>query len=334
MWRLLWNWSISNAVAICISFTSILLKTDRDIYTFNIHFSHLNPASFSQDISGQGKLCQEHGASQNSIGFTTIFYSKFGFICPTWKTNRIKQTCNTACEKWSSYPLQCKSVKLDLFTHFKVNRRTLWADHFKHSAVLHRVQSHTEHTLRVFSVLWCLQKPHKGRPEMSAHTGKEGRDEPKELLLHKVLEQLLVLRNPFHVESGGAVPCAGPCMNPAVLTLTEQSVLDNTSIILHPGMWHRAPLLWPLLCCSAVNICCSPRHGHWHLWVINILWKAQCEGAKPFLFQLLWTRREVRSLIHSWKSQKEHRSPSVKVKQDTWFLWALLMPFLRLKSRK
>lgn len=61
-----------------------------------------------------------------------------------------------------------------------------------------------KHTLRMFSVLWCLQKPHKGRPEMSAHTGKEGRDEPKELPLPKVLEQLLVLRNPFHVESGGA----------------------------------------------------------------------------------------------------------------------------------
>lgn len=88
-------------------------------------------------------------------------------------------------------------------------------------------------------MLWCIKKPHRVEAkDVPLHRAKKPRHEPKELLFH---------------QSAGTAPgaekfgiwecCAGSCMSPAVLTFTDQSVLYNTSIILHSGMWHRAPLL-------------------------------------------------------------------------------------------
>lgn len=78
-------------------------------------------------------------------------------------------------------------------------------------------------------MLWCIGKPHRGEARgVSSHWVRKAGMKPRSCPFTKVLEQLQVLRNPFHLESGGAVPCAGSCMNPAVLTFTDQSVLDNT----------------------------------------------------------------------------------------------------------
>lgn len=90
--------------------------------------------------------------------------------------------------------------------------------------MLHRVQLHMKYTLRMLEVLWGLKKPHREEAtDVSSHwVGKAGMN-PRSCTFTRVLEQLLVLRNPFPLEAGGAVPAAGSC-----LTFTHQSVLDNT----------------------------------------------------------------------------------------------------------
>lgn len=62
---------------------------------------------------------------------------------------------------------------------------------------------------------------------MSAHTGKEGRDEPQELLLHQSAGAAPGAEKSLPFGVWGAVPRAGSCTSPAVLTFTDQSVLYN-----------------------------------------------------------------------------------------------------------
>lgn len=79
--------------------------------------------------------------------------------------------------------------------------------------MLHRVKLHIKYTLRMSEVLWCSEKPHRVEArDGSSHWVKKPGMNPRSCSFTKVLEQLLMLRNPSHLESGGAVPCAGLCL--------------------------------------------------------------------------------------------------------------------------